>query len=146
MMINLPPIRLVFADDFAMTRSLMRMFLQTDPQIVILGEAANGDMLLTLCNTVQPTIVLMDYRMPGPGTPALVRWIHDHHPDTKIIIVSSEEAETHLRPLAQLGVEGYVLKYDIPDCLLEAIHSVNMGMTWYSPKIRSLLTTSDSTP
>jgi DNA-binding NarL/FixJ family response regulator len=141
MMTTYPPIRLVFADDYAMIRSLIRMFLQTEPHIIIMGEATNGDMLLTLCDTVQPTMVLMDYHMPGLAAPDVVRWIHDHHPNTKIIIVSSEEAETHLRPLAQLGVEGYILKYDIPDALLTAIHSVNAGTPWYSPKVRALFTT-----
>jgi DNA-binding NarL/FixJ family response regulator len=146
MMINSPPIRLVFADDYALMRHLIRMFLQIDPHITIIGETSSGDRLLTMCDTVQPTIVLMDYYMPGPGAPEVVRWIHTHHPKTKIIVVSNEEAETYLRPLAQLRVEGYVLKDDIPTYLLDAIHRVNVGTTWYSPKIRALFTTSDSTP
>lgn len=146
MITSSPPIRLVFADDYALMRNMIRMFLQLDPDIIIIGEASSGDMLLTLCDTVHPMMVLMDYHMPGPGAPEVVRRIHDDHPKTKIIVVSNEEAETYLRPLAQLRVEGYVLKDDIPTYLLDAIHRVNVGTTWYSPKIRSLFTTSDSTP
>lgn len=143
-MTSAPPIHLVFADDFAMMRSLIRIFLQTDPQIIILGEAASGDTLMSLCETVQPAMVLMDYHMPGPGAPAVVRWLHDHYPETKIVVMSSQAAAGHVQQMAQLQIDGYVLKDEMADCLLAAIHSVHTGTAWYSPVLRSCFTKAES--
>jgi DNA-binding NarL/FixJ family response regulator len=136
-----PLIRLVLADNDAMMRSLIRMFIQADPHIIIIGEATNGDRLLTLCETLHPMIVLMDSDMSELSAVEVVECIHDYYPETKVIMVTTEAVEAYIRQMAQVRVAGYVLKHDVPDCLLEAIHSVNAGTAWYSPKIRAFFTT-----
>lgn len=137
---NTPPlVRVAFADDYRLIRAHIRITLSSDPAIEIVGEAENGDAMMTLCDAVQPDIALLDIHMPGSAAPEVVRGVLAASSDTKIIMVTAEDDDVYVRSMARLPICGYVLKGDIPDYLLIAIHRVNEGGMWYSPSLRASL-------
>lgn len=134
-----PPIRLVFADDHPAIRTIIRALLTTDLALKIVGEAASGTHLITLCQQQQPEVVLLDLYMPGPSPVSTVRTILLEEPLTKIIVVSAEDDAVHIRSMTRLPICGYVLKDDVIEHLLTAIHAVVAGATWYSPVLSAIL-------
>jgi DNA-binding NarL/FixJ family response regulator len=129
------PLRVALADD----HSAIRTILSTDPEIVVVGEAHNATDVITLCQKERPEMVLLDLFMPGLTGPFTVRSLLAYIPELKIIIISEEDDDVFVQAMAQLPICGYLLKGDAVDCLLEAVHAVADGASWYSPSIRALL-------
>jgi DNA-binding NarL/FixJ family response regulator len=133
------PLRVALADDYSAIRMILRTLLRTDPEIVLVGEAHSATDVITLCQKEQPEIVLLDLFMPGLTAPFTVRSLLASFPELKIIIISEEDDDVFVHAMTQLPICGYLLKGDAADCLLEAIHAVADGASWYSPSIRALL-------
>lgn len=133
------PIRMTFADDYPAIRTILRALLAADQKIQIVGEATTGTEMLDLCRTTQPAVALLDLHMPGPMTPLLVLRLEAEAPEARILIVSEEDDDVYVRAMARLPIGGYILKADVPDYLLDAIHAVAGGTRWYSPSLRSVV-------
>lgn len=135
------PLRIAFADDSPTIRAILRAVLARDRTLVVVGEAATGTDIVALCLKARPALVLLDLHMPGPHAPQTVRAILAGDPETKIIIVSVEDDDVYVRTMVPLPICGYVLKGDVPDHLLTAIHAVAAGVRWYSPALHPLIAT-----
>jgi DNA-binding NarL/FixJ family response regulator len=140
-MSEIPPLRVAFADDYPGVRTFLRSLLATDPAIDLVGEAGSADDMIRLCRATHPQIVLLDVHMPGPATPVTVRTLLSDLPSVKILIVSAEDDDVYVRVMATLPICGYLLKGDVPDHLLSAIHAIAAGATWYSPTLLPVLRT-----
>jgi DNA-binding NarL/FixJ family response regulator len=132
-------LRVAVADDYAQIRTILRKILLTDPQIEVVGEAHSTADLIALCQSEKPDIVLLDLFMPGPGALFAVATLLSDLPSVKILVVSEEDEDVFVRVMARLPIAGYLLKGDVPDCLLEALGAVADDKRWFSPSLRALV-------
>lgn len=104
------PARLVIVDDHDLARAGLRAMLAAERDLVVIGEAANGQEALALCRRVAPDLVLMDVRMPVLDGLAATDAIKREFPAISVIIVTIYENPDYLFQALKAGVAGYVLK------------------------------------
>lgn len=138
-------LRILIADDHGVLRAGLRALLNSEPDIEVVGEASNGQEVLTFTQKLQPDIVLMDLSMPKGGGIEATKIIKEMVPETLVLILTVHEDESLLREAIQLGAAGYILKRAVESELINAIHSVARGELYIHPAMtRALL--SNSTP
>jgi DNA-binding NarL/FixJ family response regulator len=105
-----PVIRVGIADDHAVVRQGLRLFLSSQPDIEVVGEAATGTQAIALVNRLSPDVVIMDLLMPDMDGFAATRHIRDARPDTRIIILTSYSGEGQVLRALRAGACSYLLK------------------------------------
>lgn len=133
-------ITVVLADDHEMVRFGFKMILDKDPDIQVVGEAANGTQAYAVCAARKPDILLLDLSMP-PAQSGLVACenIARDLPDTKVIILTMFAEPEYLYHTMNKGAKGYLLKSASPAELLRAIHMVYEGDSYIHPKMAEAL-------
>ncbi|MBM7689239.1 DNA-binding response regulator [Enterococcus ureilyticus] len=119
---------IIIADDHAVVRSGLRLLLESQPDITVVGDAADGTEAFLLLEKYPVDVVLMDMRMP-PGENGLqtTRRITEHFPQVKTIILSMHDEEEYIRTALKYGAMGYILKSSQDIVLLKAIQQVAAG-------------------
>ncbi len=142
------PVRILIADDQAITRSGLRTLLESIPPIEVAGEATNGAETIELAEALQPDVVLMDLRMPVTNGIEATRRIHRASPHIGILVVTIFEDDTSVFPAIRAGARGYLLKDADQTELVRAIQTVARGGVIFSPGIagRVLRYLSESPP
>lgn len=125
-----PPIRILIADDHAVLRAGLRMLLDAEPDIKVVGEAANGAEALERTQQLIPDIVLLDVTMPNQGGLEVIRQIRDASSQTRVLILTMHDDEGYLREALAAGSSGYVLKRAADIELLTAIRTAYQGGTY----------------
>jgi DNA-binding NarL/FixJ family response regulator len=128
-------ITVLLADDHALVRRGFRRLLEDDPDIVVVGEAADGDEAIRLANSLKPRVVMMDCAMPGTSGLAATRKILEHNADALILMLSMHSEETLVRQALAAGARGYVLKDALDLDLAGAVKKVIAGETVLDPKL-----------
>ncbi len=128
-------LRILIADDQAISRSGLRTLLQSDPNVEILGEAANGAEVIALAESLHPDVILMDLRMPLVNGIEATRRIHRAQPHIGILVVTIFDDDTSVFPAIRAGARGYLLKDADQVELLRAIRIVAEGGVIFSPGI-----------
>ncbi|MCV4231878.1 response regulator transcription factor [Virgibacillus sp. LDC1] len=139
-------IRLLIADDHAMVRRGLQVFLASQPDIEMVGEAANGEETLETAKHLNPDVVLMDLNMPilnGIDTTARLK---KEQPHIKVIVLTSFIDYDHVLPAIRAGARGYLLKDIEPEDLVAAIRRVNEGQVELHPDAAGLLMTHVTSP
>ncbi|MGG4102586.1 response regulator transcription factor [Paenibacillus lautus] len=139
-------IRLLIADDHAMVRRGLQVFLATQPDIEMVGEAANGEETLETAKHLNPDVVLMDLNMPilnGIDTTAQLK---KEQPHIKVIVLTSFIDYDHVLPAIRAGARGYLLKDIEPEDLVAAIRRVYEGQVELHPDAAGLLMTHVTSP
>ncbi|SDX52382.1 two component transcriptional regulator, LuxR family [Marininema mesophilum] len=131
--------RLVLVDDHPMVLKGLRLFLQMQEDMEIVGEASDGNEALTLVKALKPDVVLMDIMMPGMDGIEATRRIHESLPEVKVIVLTSFVDQDHVLPAIRAGAVGYQLKEIEADELAETIRAAYRGMTQLHPKAAGLL-------
>ena len=134
-------IRVALADDHPLIRRGIRSALTDACDIVVVGEATNGDEVRRLCRDVQPDVVLLDLNMPGPPARETVAYLRSHCPQVKVVILTAHDSEAYVRSLVTTGAYGYVLKDEAPETVVEAVRTVSRGKTWFSQQVIGTLLT-----
>src|SRR3954464_12204573 len=130
-------IRVVIVDDHALFRAgVAQLFAQTD-DIVVVGEAADGDEALSAIAALKPDVVLMDLSMPVMNGNVATRRIHELHPDVRIVVVTSYVDRVDVLDALDAGAVGYLLKDAHPDELLSGIRSALVDGTPLAPRAAS---------
>ena len=129
------PVRLLIADDQAITRGGLRALLASQEAIEVVGEARNGEEAIELAVSLQPDLILMDLRMPGINGIEATRRIHRTSPHIGILVVTVFEDDTSVFPAIRAGARGYLLKNTEQAELLRAIRTVANGGAIFSPGI-----------
>lgn len=104
------PIRVCIADDHAVVRQGLRVFLNSQRDIEVIGEASTGDDAVGLARALHPDVVLVDLVMPGMDRFEATRRIRQHCPDTNVVALTSFSAEGHVVRALRAGVLSYLLK------------------------------------
>lgn len=141
------PIRVLLADDEELVRSGLAMLLDAEPDIDVVGEAANGDEAVELTARLRPDVVVMDIRMPGTDGIAATRALTsdeflDRVPNVAAVLVLTTFGEdSAVRTALRAGASGFILKNSAPRALAEATRSLAAGGGWLDPHVtRALLT------
>ncbi len=143
-------IRVLIVDDHTVLRDTLRLLLEMNGEVEVVGEAGDGRQAIELAETLKPDVVLMDTAMPGlNGIEATIQ-IRKRQPRTKVLILSGYGHEDQVRAALRAGASGYVLKSSSADELLLAIRTVNQSNTYLSQslaegdRLRSYLVNSDN--
>jgi DNA-binding NarL/FixJ family response regulator len=128
-------ITVLLADDHALVRRGFRRLLEDDPDIVVVGEAADGDEAIRLATSLKPRVVMMDCAMPGTSGLAATRKILEHDADALILMLSMHSEETLVRQALAAGARGYVLKDALDLDLAGAVKKVIAGETVLDQKL-----------
>jgi NarL family two-component system response regulator LiaR len=101
-------IRVCVADDHAVVRQGLNAFLSSQPDIIVVGEAATGEELLRIAAREQPHVALVDLLMPGIGGIETTRLLRQAHPETQVIVLTSSTAQAHVIRALRAGALSYV--------------------------------------
>ncbi|MBI2853809.1 MAG: response regulator transcription factor [Chloroflexi bacterium] len=130
-------IRIVIADDHAMVREGIRMILAAQPDIEVVGEAADGKQAVEQVRLLMPDIALMDVAMPGLGGLEAALEIRKLAARTRILVLSQYDNKEYIFRLLKAGASGYVLKSAAGKELVNAIRAVQEGGSFLDPSITS---------
>ncbi len=129
------PIKVLIVDDHAVVRSGIRMLLESDAQLEIVGEGQNGEDAIRLAKDLQPDIIVMDVTMPGIDGVEATRRIKAQPTPPAILALTIHEGADYFFHMLQAGASGYVPKRAAPDELLRAIHVVAEGNVYLEPAL-----------
>ena len=132
-------ITLILADDHAVVRSGLRMLLDAQSDMRIVGEANNGREALELARSLSPDVILMDIMMPEMNGIEATRRITSEIQDTAVLALTMYEDEQYFLEMLKAGAAGYVPKRAAPDVLVSAIRTVNMGAMFVYPSMAKRL-------
>jgi DNA-binding NarL/FixJ family response regulator len=128
-------IRVLVADDQALVRAGFRMLLAGEDGIEVVAEASNGLEAVEKAGRFQPTVVLMDIRMPELDGLEATRRILADDPAARILILTTFDLDEYIYETLKAGASGFVLKDDPPEQLIAAIHTVAAGDALLSPSV-----------
>lgn len=129
------PISLILVDDHAVVRQGLRAFLETNPDLTVVGEAASGEEAQQLAANLAPDVALVDLIMPGMDGVMATRQIRQASPRTQVIIFSSFHGDEHIFPALRAGALSYLLKDARPAEVAEAVRKAARGEAILHPKV-----------
>lgn len=133
-------IRLVIADDHQLMLDGLRAMLSESEKVEIVGTAKNGKELLELLDNTPADVIMLDINMPQMDGIQATSQIKEKFPETKILIVSTHDDTRLVKEIYKLGAKGYVLKTAGQQTLIDAVHAIAKGKTYFSPEIQNKLT------
>ena len=133
------PIRVLLADDHGILRAGLRALLGSEPDIDVVGEAADGEEAVAQTAALDPDVVVLDIAMPRLDGLEATRRIRDRGLRAKILILTVHAEERYLLPVLRAGGAGYVLKSGADTDLLDAIRTVARGDAFLYPGATRLL-------
>ena len=134
-------IKILIADDHHVVRKGLVFFLQTQPDLEVVGEASNGEEALKLATSLEPHIVLMDLSMPVLDGIEATKELKKQAPHIQVMILTSFSDQDHVIPALEAGASGYQLKESDPDELVAAIRKLMNGENQLHPKVTTHLLT-----
>ena len=132
-------IRLILADDHDVVRSGLRMLLEAQTDMEIVGEAKTGREAVEQARTLSPDIVLMDIQMPDMNGIEATQQIRKLAPDVAVLALTMHENDQYFFEMLHAGSSGYVPKRAAPDDLLNAIRIVGKGEVFIYPSLATKL-------
>ena len=124
-MTSIKPIRVVIADDHEMLRSSLTTFFETCDDLLLVGEAVDGEQAVALCVQLQPEVVIMDLHLPGMSGIAATRLIREKCPATCVIVLTYSAAQEDKQTAFEAGASRYLLKDVTIDELAMAVRTVH---------------------
>jgi len=129
-------ITVLLADDQSMVRAGFRMILESEPDIEVIGEAADGEQAAAATRRLRPDVVLMDIQMPGgDGLEATRRITQRTGPASRVVILTTFEREDYVFEALQAGASGFLLKNAPPERLVDAVRVVAAGDALLAPSV-----------
>ena len=132
-------VRVVVVDDHPVVRAGLVGLLSGEPDLEVVGEAADGAAALVLVAEVLPDVVLMDLRMPGVDGATATGTISAQHPQVRVLVLTTYESDTDILRAVEAGAAGYLLKDTPREDLIEAVRGIARGETVLAPSVASRL-------
>ena len=129
------PTRICIADDHAIVRQGIRALIETEPDMEVVGEAANGAEAVLQAAALHPDVILMDIVMPQKDGIQATKEIREQDPRARILVLTSFAEDEKVFPAIKAGAAGYLLKDSSPLELLQAIRDVAQGKASLHPAI-----------
>jgi len=136
---RIDPIRLLIVDDHAVMRTGLKLFLMAFDDLDLVGEAANGEEAVHLCDRTRPDVVLMDLAMPGMDGATATRAIRRQYPGTQVIVLTNFQDIDQVQQALQAGAISYLLKNVSADDLAAAIRAARAGRSILAPEATQAL-------
>jgi two-component system response regulator NreC len=127
--------RILLADDHAVVRQGFKMLLSAQPDMEIVGEAANGREAVESAESLRPDVVVMDVAMPELNGIEATRRLAASAPHTRVIALSMHKDSVYVREILRAGARGYLLKDSGAEDLVSAIRAVAKGESYLSPAV-----------
>jgi len=127
--------RILLVDDHEVVRLGLKSLLERHPQFDIVGEAGSAREALEQVEALQPDVVVMDIRLPGTSGIEACEEIVNHHPNTKVIMLTSYAEDEMLFSAIRAGASGYILKQIGSDDLIKALEAVGRGEALLDPAV-----------
>jgi DNA-binding NarL/FixJ family response regulator len=128
-------LRILIADDHAIVRQGLKLLIDSQPDMKVIAEAANGDAVLQQAAAVKPDIVVMDISMPGINGLVATRMLKQRQPDLTVVALTRHEEKSYLEELLRAGASAYVLKQSAPTEFLRAVRAVAAGGIYLDPSL-----------
>lgn len=132
-------VRILLADDHNVMRNGLRLLLERQPNLAVVGEAADGRETVRLAEALNPDVVVMDIGMPNLNGIEATRQIVGAKPETAIVILSMHSDESYVIRALKAGARAYLLKDSAEGDLIAAIHAISDGKSFFSPAISRIL-------
>lgn len=132
-------ITVVVVDDQALYREGLKSFLRLDDGVVLVGEAADGEEAMRVIDETSPDVVLLDVRMRGTSGIEVCERVVAAHPGTRVLMLSSSDADEDLFASIRAGAAGYLLKESESDEVADAIRRVAAGGSFIHPSVAGSL-------
>jgi DNA-binding NarL/FixJ family response regulator len=130
-------VKLFLADDHPIVRDGLRFLLNAQPDMEVVGEAADGREALHEIQDIRPDIVILDIAMPVLNGIAVAEQIQELYPEIRVIILSMHSTTEHIFRALRAGAEGYLVKETAGEEVLDAIRTVQAGGRYLSREISS---------
>jgi DNA-binding NarL/FixJ family response regulator len=130
-------LQVLLADDHKMVREGLRLLIDSQPDMHVVGEAANGREVLVQARELKPDVIVMDLSMPELNGLQATERLRSEAPEIKVVAITANEDESYLRQLAKVGAAGYVLKRSAGDELVKAITTVAAGGVYFEATLAS---------
>jgi DNA-binding NarL/FixJ family response regulator len=128
------PTEIVVVDDQELVRLGFRMVINSQSDLKVIGEAADGAQAITAARVLRPDVILMDIRMPDVDGVQAARQIMREQPEAKIILITTFDLDDYLEAGLKAGARGFLLKDATPAQLLATIRAVKAG-EWVLPAL-----------
>ncbi|GAA1402025.1 response regulator [Catellatospora coxensis] len=128
-------IRILVADDHRLVRTGFRVILETEDDLTVVGEAADGEQAVALAASTAPDVVLMDVEMPGVDGLEATRRITGAGDGPAVLILTTFDRDDYLFAALQAGASGFLLKNGSPEALIEAVRVLARGDALLAPEI-----------
>jgi DNA-binding NarL/FixJ family response regulator len=130
-------LRILLADDHATVRQGLKLLIESQPDMEVVGEASDGDAVLEAARGLEPDIIVMDISMPHMNGLVATRMLKRLQPRAAVIALTRHEDDHYLEALFRAGASGYVLKQSAPMEFLQAIRAVAAGGVYLDPAMSS---------
>ena len=132
-------IRILVADDHFVVRMGLIALVKTEPDMEVVGEAADGNQAVELFAQLYPDLVLMDLRMPAKDGIQATAEIRSRFPTARVLMLTTFDGDEDIHRALQAGAEGYVLKNSTGDALIPALRAVAAGQRWIPKEVETRL-------
>ncbi|HKZ54533.1 MAG TPA: response regulator transcription factor [Anaerolineales bacterium] len=128
-------LRVLIADDHTIVRAGVRLLLEAERDMEVVGEALNGEEAVTLAESLRPDVILMDIAMPGAGGLEATRQIKARIPEVAVVVLTMHRSDEYFFEMLKAGASGYVLKGAETNELVSAIRTVGRGEVFLYPSM-----------
>lgn len=129
------PLRLLVADDQPIIRRGLALLLAAEPDIAVVGQAADGQQVLELAHALHPDVVVMDLQMPRMGGVAATRMLAEQLPRVRVVVLTTFDDDERVFDAVRAGARAYLLKDAPEDEVLETVRAVHRGESRLSPSV-----------
>lgn len=128
-------VRVVIVDDDALVRAALRLVLEGDSGVTVLGEGADGRSGYDAARSLRPDVVLMDLHMPGTDGVWATAQIAADCPDTKVLVLTAFDTDAMIAAALRAGATGFLLKDSAPEIIFRAVHAAADGQRAFSGSV-----------
>src|SRR6201987_4047079 len=130
--------RVLLADDHQLMRSGVRLMLEREPDLAVVGEASDGREAVALAKSLKPEVVVMDIGMPNLNGIEAALQMTQSNSELAIVMVSMHSDETYVLRALKAGARGYLLKDSAEADLIKGVHAVAGGKSFFSPPVSKM--------